>query len=121
MSHVTGIASKNIAFQYLMRMSNTSQCRFLTEIPSAGVLGWRHWLGPPSRERRRHHIGSGALIILMTRCVVEDLAGVDDGRSDRGVQAARSLEAMWIRFDERQCSLDEAAAGCRRSSEEWNS
>ena len=28
----------------------------------------------PSREHRRHHIQPGTLIILMTRCVAEDVA-----------------------------------------------
>jgi TfoX/Sxy family transcriptional regulator of competence genes len=35
--------------------------------------------------------GPAALIILMCRCVVEDLAGVDDGRGSGSVQIARSF------------------------------
>jgi hypothetical protein len=34
------------------------------------------------------------LIILMVRWVVEDLAGVDDGRGDGNVQTARSFEEV---------------------------
>ena len=45
--------------------------------------------GQPHLNRVRAMTQAGLTsIILMRRCVVEDLAGVDDGRSDGSVQVA---------------------------------